>query len=131
MSARLQFRSDEVSHGLFQALGTRLLAGRFFSSRDGPESPRVAIVNDALARRLWPGGDTVGRSIVIGFGAVALLMAAIGICGLIQYAVSTRTKEIAIRMAVGADTRRIFRMVVGEGLTLSGAGVTLGLLGCV
>ena len=70
-------------------------------------------------------------SIVVGFAAAALLMAAIGIYGLIQYAVSTRTKEIAIRMAVGADTGNIFRMVVGEGLVLSGAGVALGLLGGV
>ena len=70
-------------------------------------------------------------SIVVGFAAVALLMAAIGIYGLIQYAVSTRTKEIAIRMAVGADTGDIFRMVIGEGLTLSVAGVALGLLGGV
>lgn len=70
-------------------------------------------------------------SIVVGFAAAALLMAAIGIYGLIQYAVSMRTKEIAIRMAVGADTGDVFRMVVGEGLALSGAGVALGLLGGV
>lgn len=68
-------------------------------------------------------------SIVAGFAAVALVMAVIGIYGLVQYAVSTRTKEIAIRMAVGAGTGDVFRMVVGEGLALSGAGVTLGLLG--
>ena len=61
VSARLQFRSDEISAGLFQALDTRLLDGRFLMPRDGPESPRVAIVNDALARRLWPGDDAVGR----------------------------------------------------------------------
>ena len=70
-------------------------------------------------------------SIVVGFAAAALLMAAIEICELIQYAVSTRTKEIAIRMAVGADTGNIFRMVVGEGLALSGAEVALGLRGGV
>ena len=61
VSARLQFRGDEISTGLFQALGTRLLNGRLFAPRDGPESPRVVIVNDALAHRLWPGKDAVGR----------------------------------------------------------------------
>ena len=53
-SARLQYRSDEISAGLFPSLGTRLFDGRPFASSDGPESLRVAIVNDALARRLWP-----------------------------------------------------------------------------
>ena len=41
VSARLQFRSDEIGAGLFQALGARLLDGRLFTPRDGPESPRV------------------------------------------------------------------------------------------
>ncbi len=68
-------------------------------------------------------------AMVVGFAGVALLMAAIGIYGLVHYTVSTRTKEIAIRMAVGADTRDIFRMVIAEGLTLSATGVALGLLG--
>ena len=68
---------------------------------------------------------------MVGFAAVALLMAAIGIYGLIQYAVSTRTKEIAIRMAVGADTGDVFRMVVGEGLALSVSGSRSGCSGCM
>ena len=46
VSARLQFRSDEISTGLFQALGTRLVDGRLFTPRDGPESPRVVIRKD-------------------------------------------------------------------------------------
>lgn len=229
--ARLQFRRDEVSGGFFKALGTPLLRGRFFSTRDGPDSPRVAIINDAMARRLWPGRDPIGRRfklgpadsgsrwftvvgvvgdmrrqgperepvpqmfeslaqnpsrggsllirtsmddplkivgtiqaavqqvekralvydattlenrlgafltprrfqtwLVAGFSAVALLMAAVGIYGLIQYSVAARTQEIGIRMAVGAQAGDIFRMVIGEGLRLSLTGLLLGLVGAL
>jgi ABC-type antimicrobial peptide transport system permease subunit len=68
-------------------------------------------------------------SLLTGFSIVALLMAAVGIYGLIQYSVATRTQEIGLRMALGADASHIVRMIVGEGLTLSLAGVALGLLG--
>src|SRR5262249_5344710 len=57
ISERLRFRRDEVSEGFFKAIGTPLLKGRFFSVEDGPVSPPVAIINDAMARRLWPGRD--------------------------------------------------------------------------
>jgi putative ABC transport system permease protein len=60
---------------------------------------------------------------------VALLMAAVGIYGLIQYSTATRTREIGLRLAVGAQAGDIFRMIIGEGLTLSLTGVALGLVG--
>src|SRR6185503_19307696 len=69
--------------------------------------------------------------LLAGFSAVALLMAAIGIYGLIQYSIATRTQEIAIRMAVGAQSGAIFRMVIGEGLKLSLTGLALGLVGAL
>jgi putative ABC transport system permease protein len=70
-------------------------------------------------------------SLLIGFAAIALLMAAIGIYGLIQYSVAIRTREIGIRMAVGAQAGEIFRMIIGEGLKLSLAGLALGLVGAI
>jgi predicted permease len=63
------------------------------------------------------------------FSLVALLMAAVGIYGLIQYSVATRTQEIGLRQAIGAQAGDIFRMIVGEGLMLSLAGLALGLAG--
>ncbi len=230
VSARLRLTRDEVSADLFRTLETPLLRGRFFSIWDGPGSPRVAIVNDAMARRTWPGYDPVGRrftvglrdsdgpwytvvgvvgdmrrqglerealpqmfvslaqnhppgnvalfirtssddplamaealraavrrveknapiygvsaleqqlgtyltqrrfqtSLLAGFSVVALLMAAVGIYGLIQYSVATRTQEIGVRLALGAEAGHIFRMIVGEGLMLSLTGVALGLVG--
>lgn len=44
-----------------QAMGVKLLAGRFFSERDGPGSPLAAVIDEALARRYWPGEDPVGK----------------------------------------------------------------------
>jgi len=70
-------------------------------------------------------------SLLTGFSIVALLMAAVGIYGLIQYSIATRTQEIGIRMAVGAQAGEIFRMILGEGLRLSGTGLLLGLLGAL
>jgi putative ABC transport system permease protein len=229
VSERLRFTRDEVSADFFKTLGTPLLRGRFFTIGDGPEAPRVAIVNEAMARRAWPDRDPVGRrfklgsrdsdrpwytvvgvvgdmrrqalerepilqifeplaqnpprsvdlfirtssddplamagalraaarrvdkhapifgvtpledqlgsyltqrrfqtSLLIGFAVVALLMAAVGIYGLIQYSVATRTQEIGLRMAIGAQAGDIFRMMIGEGLTLSLIGLALGLVG--
>ena len=227
---RLVFTRDEVSADFFRTLGTPLLRGRIFSIGDRPEAPRVAIINDALARRSWPGQDPVGRrfkfgprdsdgpwftvvgvvanmrrqglerealpqmfvslaqnpasrnvdlfirtssddpqamagalraavgrvektaaisgvapleqqlgtyltqrrfqtSLLTGFSVVALLMAAVGIYGLIRYSVATRTQEIGLRLALGAEADHIFRMIIGEGLTLSLTGVALGLVG--
>ena len=62
---------------------------------------------------------------------IALVLAAIGIYGLIQYSVAGRTHEIAIRMAVGAESGDIFRMIIREGLKLCLAGLVIGLVGAL
>jgi predicted permease len=230
VSERLRLTRDEVSADFFRTLGTPLRRGRFFSIEDRPEAPRVAIINDAMARRSWPGHDPVGRrltlgaqdsdgpsytvvgvvgdmrrqgverealpqifvslaqnppsrnvnlfirtssddplamagalraavrrveknapiygvapleqqlgtyltqrrfqtSLLTGFSVVALLMAAVGIYGLIQYSIATRTQEIGLRIAIGARAGDIFRMIIGEGLRLSLTGLALGLAG--
>ena len=63
------------------------------------------------------------------FGAIALFLAAIGIYGVLAYQVAQRRKEIGIRLALGSDGRRIFNLVVSEGLWLVAAGGAAGLAG--
>ncbi|HEY2431875.1 MAG TPA: ABC transporter permease [Vicinamibacterales bacterium] len=65
------------------------------------------------------------------FGGIALFLAAVGIYGVLAYQVTQRRKEIGIRLALGSDGRRIFTLIVSEGLLLLALGVAIGLAGAV
>jgi predicted permease len=224
-----------VEPGYFATLAIPLVAGRDFNDADTTAAPSVAIVSEALARRLWPGRSAVGQSLAqqisgpdvppdatrdllvvgivrdvrssslidglaepfvyvplqqhytrdmtsmltiaarathgqrlatelralvtsmdpnlaivssqtleestaLGFvtqrvaasisgslGSVGLLLAAIGIYGVTAYSVTRRTREIGIRLALGAPRREIVGMVLGHGLSLAATGAAIGL----
>jgi predicted permease len=214
----------DVSPAFFATMGIPVLRGRSFTDRDGPTGPKVAILNEAAARTLFPDGQVLGRRIgesfeksaemeVVGmvrdtkyatvrdpgpptlyrcvwqttqrnlhvvlrtaseplamsetvrtamreidptvpvqeftsqseqisqrfaqerlfaraytaFGALAVLLACLGLFGLISYNVARRTSEIGVRMALGAQRRTVVGMVMGESIRLVAVGIVLGL----
>src|SRR6185295_8718196 len=56
-----------VSAGYFETMGMRLVTGRFFTPADGPQASRVVVINETLARRIWPGESPIGKRLKQGF----------------------------------------------------------------
>jgi predicted permease len=221
---RLIARVNVVSAGYFESLGIRRIRGRGFSTADTPDSPRVVIVTRALADRLWPGSDPIGRPLLTGggplevvgvvadnvyvsvmelapppsfymplsqnyealftlhartaagdamaalagiraavreidprivvtrprtledefrrsidsqrlvaamiglFGGLALLLTAMGLYGLMAFAVGQRTREIGVRMAFGANSASVVAMIARQGMRLVVVGASIGVL---
>lgn len=73
-------------------------------------------------------GDRMFAQLAAFFGALALLLAAVGLFGTLSYSVTRRTRELGIRMALGAERRVVLGMVMRQGMALVAAGIVLGLI---
>ena len=68
----------------------------------------------------------LGATMFVGFGGLALVLAALGLYSVIAYAVAQRTHELGVRIALGAGVRDVFRMVIGQGVAFAVAGIAIG-----
>lgn len=89
------FRSS-VSDDYFRAMGTRIVRGRAFRPQDGPDGPWVAIVNEELAEKLWPGEDPLGRRIRFGLGEHAEAVEVVGVAEAGAYYMAGEDPEPAV-----------------------------------
>src|SRR5204863_3033175 len=72
------------------------------------------------------GKERLLAGLLSGFGALALLLAAFGLFGVLSYAAEARRREIGVRMALGAEAKDILRLVTGQGARLAASGLAIG-----
>jgi putative ABC transport system permease protein len=93
-----------------------------------PDLPLDSVISMPALIDRQKGGNPFFTGVLGAFGVLALILAAVGIYGLIAYSVGQRTHEIAIRMALGAKKSDVLRMILREGLRMSSIGAAIGLV---
>ncbi len=92
------------------------------------ELPLVQVMSMPAVVERQHGGDAIFEQLLSSFALLALILAAIGIYGLVAYSVGQRTHEIGIRVALGAEGSQVLRMVLWEGLKMTAIGAAVGLI---
>jgi len=83
-------------------------------------------IGELLDQGLW--ASRMGAALLSLFGVIALILSVVGVYGVLSYSVSQQTREIGIRMAMGAETNSVLKLIVKQGMRLAMAGLTLGLI---
>ena len=86
----------------------------------------VTTIEENIEQALW--APRTGAALLTVFGVLALLLASMGVYGIMSYTVSRRTREIGIRMAIGAQPEDVMQMILKRGLIVAGAGLVIGLV---
>jgi predicted permease len=86
----------------------------------------VQTIGEIMNQGLW--APRMGAALLALFGGIALILAAVGVYGVLSYSVNQQTHEIGIRMALGAEAAHVLRLIVGQGLRLAIAGLLLGVI---
>ena len=94
-----------------------------------PDQPveQAATLEDVRAEVLAP--DRLNALVFGVFAGVALLIAVVGVAGVLAFSVSARTREFGIRLAIGSEPKHLLAGVLGEGAVIAGAGIVAGVLG--